>query len=158
MTFTVRQNVIELITTSVFFAKGKYNLHSSSENTIVQTGAQISRKATILIRCKNHYITVPFSRYKMGNKGSTQNIQPKDLKDLKKSTKFTEKELKDWYKDFLKVVPNLFTCKNQFFSYSVMGITCRIISHRLSRTVLYLRENFKKFTLNSFRTVMQTRY
>ena len=40
----------------------------------------------------------------MGNKGSTQNIQPKDLKDLKKSTKFTEKELKDWYKDFLKVV------------------------------------------------------
>ena len=47
----------------------------------------------------------------MGNKGSTQNIQPKDLKDLKKSTKFTEKELKDWYKDFLKVVWSHVICK-----------------------------------------------
>ena len=95
-----------------------------------------------IINCRKHYITAPFSRYKMGNKGSTQNIQPKDLKDLRKSTKFTEKELKDWYKDFLKA----------------LGITCRIILHRLSPMVLYLRENFKKFTLNSFHTVMQTRY
>ena len=47
----------------------------------------------------------------MGNKGSTQNIQPKDLKDLKKSTKFTEKELKDWYKDFLNVVWIHVICK-----------------------------------------------
>ncbi len=39
----------------------------------------------------------------MGNKDSTQNLQPKDLKDLKKSTKFTEKELKEWYKSFLQV-------------------------------------------------------
>ena len=39
----------------------------------------------------------------MGNKESTENIKPKDLKDLLKSTKFSEKELKGWYRDFLKV-------------------------------------------------------
>ncbi len=39
----------------------------------------------------------------MGNKESTQNLQPKDLKELKSSTSFSEKELKQWYKDFLSV-------------------------------------------------------
>ena len=53
----------------------------------------------------------------MGNKGSTQNIQPKDLKDLKKSTKFTEKELKDWYKDFLKVVSESILHVNKSLSF-----------------------------------------
>ena len=152
----------------VFFVNGKY------ENYTFIPRIQLSKRVPnfpnfakcnniynqSIINCRKHYITALFSSYKMGNKGSTQNIQPKDLKDLKKSTKFTEKELKDWYKDFLKVVLNLFTCEQitQFFSHSALGITCRIISHRLSPMVLYLRENFKKFTLNSFHTVMQTRY
>ncbi len=35
----------------------------------------------------------------MGNKES----KPKDLKELVKSTKFSEKEVKQFYKDFLKV-------------------------------------------------------
>ena len=35
----------------------------------------------------------------MGNKDS----KPKDLKELVKTTKFNEKEIKAWYKDFLKV-------------------------------------------------------
>ena len=35
----------------------------------------------------------------MGNKDS----KPKDLKELVKTTKFSEKEIKAWYKDFLKV-------------------------------------------------------
>ncbi len=39
----------------------------------------------------------------MGNKESTQSLKPKDLKELKSSTKFNEKELKAWYKDFCKV-------------------------------------------------------
>ena len=39
----------------------------------------------------------------MGNKESTESLKPKDLKDLLKTTKFSEKELKGWYRDFLKV-------------------------------------------------------
>ena len=49
----------------------------------------------------------------MGNQ-KTITLKPENLKELAKETDFTENQIKDWYKSFLKNHPSGFCSKHEF--------------------------------------------